>query len=257
MVSAIFLESKVLFVFLIIPIFIYKLFVHSVLSDYYLILRNSSNLPDETKVKFRVAFYKVQLCTILSFIGIMVLKNEPWLFNFDDYKIVASHIPTKIKFYYIFESCYYLNELFTMFVEPKKKDFYQMVLHHLITLLLMKLSFNTRFYKFGAAIMILHDVSDPFLELAKVENYLKNVIFPDIIFLMFTCVFFGARLIIFPKFFVWNILRNFKSLGMSFDLVVIWTLLLFLQVLHILWSIYIFALLIKLFKGAPMKDNRE
>lgn len=51
------------------------------------------------------------------------------------------------------------------------KDRTIMLFHHLFTFTLLILSYFDGYTKFGVAIMLLHDLSDPFMEAAKMFNY--------------------------------------------------------------------------------------
>ena len=41
-----------------------------------------------------------------------------------------------------------------------------MVIHHIVTTILLVLSYNTGFFRIGCVIILLHDVSDVFLEVS-------------------------------------------------------------------------------------------
>ena len=44
------------------------------------------------------------------------------------------------------------------------QDFWQMTLHHIVTILLLGFSFYAGFFRIGAVIILVHDVADIFLE---------------------------------------------------------------------------------------------
>ena len=48
-----------------------------------------------------------------------------------------------------------------------------MMIHHNATILLMMFSWSGHFFRIGSLVMILHDVADPLLELAKMFRYAK------------------------------------------------------------------------------------
>ncbi|EPR77836.1 LAG1 longevity assurance protein 4 [Spraguea lophii 42_110] len=104
----------------------------------------------------------------------------------------------KIKFQYIMELSHYLNSLILLFIEPRLKDFYQMLAHHIITILLIVLSYHINIIRYGIVIMVIHDCSDPFLELAKLFFYLNKQKAADNAFMVFGIVFFISRMIIYP-----------------------------------------------------------
>ena len=49
-----------------------------------------------------------------------------------------------------------------------------MTIHHIATLLLLSLSYVTSFTRIGTTIILVHDLADIFLEMAKIFVYLKK-----------------------------------------------------------------------------------
>lgn len=60
--------------------------------------------------------------------------------------------------------CFFV--FFSFFVFFNVQDFWQMVIHHIVTTILLVLSYNTGFFRIGCVIILLHDVSDVFLEVS-------------------------------------------------------------------------------------------
>ena len=69
---------------------------------------------------------------------------------------------------------FYVFSTIAIFFEPKMKDFYQMFFHHLVTMALLGCSYALGYFRIGVIVLILHDVSDPLMEIAKVFNYVKK-----------------------------------------------------------------------------------
>lgn len=76
-----------------------------------------------------------------------------------------------VKFYYKLGFSAYAFASLSIFFEPKQKDFVVMVAHHMVTLVLITLSYLWPYYRVGTAILFLHDLSDPVMELAKMALY--------------------------------------------------------------------------------------
>ena len=57
-----------------------------------------------------------------------------------------------------------------MFIEVRRKDWAESFAHHLVTLGLQYYSWYANFTRSGMMVMLLHDVSDIFLEAAKVRG---------------------------------------------------------------------------------------
>ena len=52
----------------------------------------------------------------------------------------------------------------TQFFDVKRKDFWQMFVHHMITLLLLSLSWVCNLHRVGSLVLVVHDCADIFLE---------------------------------------------------------------------------------------------
>ena len=57
-----------------------------------------------------------------------------------------------------------------LMLEKPRKDFYELVLHHIVTLALIGLSYRFHFTYMGVAVYITHDISDFFLAVSRVLN---------------------------------------------------------------------------------------
>ncbi|KAJ3201280.1 Ceramide synthase 3 [Dinochytrium kinnereticum] len=99
-----------------------------------------------------------------------------------------------------FGSCAYM--LFSAFTEPKQKDFVALLIHHIATVVVIMASYVLGLYRIGAVIMLLHDVSDPFMEIAKMFVYTGRQKLADIFFILFALVFIFTRNFIFPVYII-------------------------------------------------------
>ena len=100
--------------------------------------------------------------------GLYVMRHSPvWYFNTTGmYEAFPhrSHIAV-FKFYYLFEAAYWAQQAIVMLLgqEKPRKDYYELVAHHIVTLSLIALSYRFHFTYIGIAIYITHDISDFFL----------------------------------------------------------------------------------------------
>lgn len=208
--------------------------------------------------KYRIAVYKLIYGTISVIMGMFVLHGEKWILKLDftpDLK--DGVIPLKFKAHYILEGCFYINELFTMAFEPAKHDLVQMALHHITTLLLMYLSYTPKYIKFGVLLIPLHNITDPMLEFCKVCNYLKDDLCANVGLFVFTTAFIILRLLIYPRYVLWNAWKFTQQDHFKSPSLYIMTLLFILQVMHIIWTMYIIMLFVRIINGEKPKDPRE
>ncbi|KAG6812329.1 hypothetical protein H0H92_003413 [Tricholoma furcatifolium] len=84
------------------------------------------------------------------------------------------HIPlaAPLKFYYLGQTAFYIHQVLVLNAEARRKDHYQMMTHHFITIFLVGTSYFMNFTRVGCLLMVLMDWCDIFLPLAKMIRYL-------------------------------------------------------------------------------------
>ena len=104
-----------------------------------------------------------------------------------------------IKNYYWAElSVYGSLSLSVAVIDIRRKDFVEQILHHIVTMFLLTFSYCANFFRIGTLVMVLHDSSDVFLELAKLFVYMKKSILADITFGCFAVTFLFTRCYLYP-----------------------------------------------------------
>lgn len=220
---------------------------------------NKIDLSKKRK-NFAVSFWKtVFYCSVLLY-ACYALKGENWVYS---WKGLAgtwgmSKTPTKILFYYHVEFAYYLVEIFYLFQEHNYNDFWQMFTHHLVACALLVISYCKDILRPGMAIIVLHDISDPFLEICKIAAYVSNQLIANITFICFMVVFIGARLAVYPFLIVMP--TTIVILQHNFDIVLYGLVLMMyaLIIMHIVWScIIIIKIAARVMTGKGAKDIRS
>lgn len=205
-------------------------------------------------------------CTIyfcLFMLGCATLLPNRWFYDSDEW--VKGYMRTQdfnifFKTYYLTELAFYLSLLCSQFVDAKRKDFWQMFIHHIVTISLILCSFVTNYHRTATVIMWLHDASDIWLEAAKVFNYAKWQRVCDGLFVVFALAFFATRLVYFP-FVVLRafVIRTPQILGPCNGMHTFLSgKLLVLQCLHIFWWYLISRMVYELtVKGKVSSDTRS
>jgi sphingoid base N-palmitoyltransferase len=150
----------------------------------------------------------------------------------------------------------------------RRKDYWATMAHHWVTLMLIVFSYTMGFTKVGLVIMLLHDVCDPFLELAKMGNYASppRVRFTDAFFVVFTVLWISMRVVYFPIWVIYSVLfysvdevagdanpARFMWVWYGFS-----SLLILLFLLHLFWTYTILNIaLVAVTRGGGAKDSRE
>ena len=69
------------------------------------------------------------------------------------------------------EMAFYWSLLVTQFTDVKRKDFWEMFIHHIATLALLTLSWSNQMHRMGSLVLMVHDLADHWMELAKLCKY--------------------------------------------------------------------------------------
>jgi acyl-CoA-dependent ceramide synthase len=65
-----------------------------------------------------------------------------------------------LKLYYLSQTAFWVQQIFVINVEERRKDHWQMFTHHIVTIFLLAFSYGYRQMRAGNAILVLMDVVD-------------------------------------------------------------------------------------------------
>ena len=157
--------------------------------------------------KFVISCWKATAYVLLISSGVYLIIDQPFMFRtrelWTDWPLIKSS-SVAMKVFYLGELGFYLEELGALYVEPKMRDRLQMFVHHIVTIFLICGSYMFGFWKVGLAIMLLHDISDPLMELAKLTLYCQHRTIANGLFILFASVFVMSRCIYFPARILWS-----------------------------------------------------
>ena len=77
--------------------------------------------------------------------------------------------------------------------DVQRKDFWTMFIHHVATILLISFSWACHLHRVGTLVMITCDISDVFLELAKLFHYSSKEAVSTVLFALFCVVWIATR----------------------------------------------------------------
>lgn len=169
--------------------------------------------------------------------------------------------PADIYFFYIFEIGFYTHSIYAhCFTETRRKDFVEMLVHHIATVLLVVCSFGLRLLGCGVVLLILHDISDVLFEIAKQLIYRRRETDANIVFALWVLSWIITRLIYFPLHVIRGAVWGTISVLGTFPLVGALAVFIFtLFILHIVWTFMIFAMIYRMMTGQAerIRDTRE
>jgi len=108
------------------------------------------------------------------------------------------------------ELAYHVQSLIFQFLLPKRADFLEMFLHHLLTIFLISFSYLNNYIKIGTLVLLVHDISDIFSYLIKssMDSQKKYLILTSYLLLLASWGY--GRLFLFPFYIIYSTL--FESL---------------------------------------------
>ncbi|TKA63683.1 hypothetical protein B0A55_10691, partial [Friedmanniomyces simplex] len=147
--------------------------------------------------RFMEQFYTAIYFGVAGPLGFWVMSRTPvWYFNtvgmYEGYPHRAHE--ALFKAYYLLQASYWSQQglVLMLQLEKPRKDFKELVLHHIITLALIWCSYRFHFTYMGVAVYVTHDVSDFFIATSKIFNYLDFWITGPY-FVMFLCIWAYLR----------------------------------------------------------------
>ncbi|KFY41073.1 hypothetical protein V495_05090 [Pseudogymnoascus sp. VKM F-4514 (FW-929)] len=204
--------------------------------------------------------------------GLYVMSGTPvWYFNtYGMYENFPHKTHVAIfKFYYLFQAAYWSQQAIVMLLglEKPRKDFYELVAHHIITLTLITLSYRFHFTYIGLAVYITHDISDFFLALSKSLHYIDCPVVE---------LYFGTSIVSWIYFrhyqnlrLIYSLFTEFKTVGpyelnwetqqykCTLSFVITLSLLLMLQSINIFWLYCLLRSAYRFLVHNIVKDDRS
>lgn len=131
-------------------------------------LAKKAGLKRSKQARFMEQLYTAIYFGVLGPAGMYVMSHTPvWYFNT---RGMYENFPHKthaadFKFYYLFQAAYWAQQAIVLLLglEERRKDFKELVGHHIVSLALIGLSYRFHFTYMGLAVYITHDISDFFL----------------------------------------------------------------------------------------------
>lgn len=102
-------------------------------------------------------------------------------------------MPASIKMYYLTQFAFWIQQIVVIHLEERRKDHYQMLTHHFVTVGLIGGSYGYRQWRVGNAFLVCMDVVDLILPLAKILRYMNMQTACDCTFGIFVVTWIAAR----------------------------------------------------------------
>ncbi|CAN6659437.1 ceramide synthase Lac1p [Trichomonascus vanleenenianus] len=222
--------------------------------------------------RFMEQSYSIIYYSLSGSFGLYIMYHSPlWFFETVP---MYEHFPHKthealFKLFYLLQASFWAQQsvILMLQVEKPRKDFKELVFHHVVTMALIFLSYRFHFTWMGLGIYITMDISDVFLATSKVLNYLDSAITgPFFIFFMGAWIYTRHYLNIKV---LYSILTEFATVG-DFELnwetqqykcwisqYITFALLLALQLVNLYWLFLILRIAYRYVFHNIQKDERS
>ncbi|KAK2070085.1 hypothetical protein P8C59_004614 [Phyllachora maydis] len=224
------------------------------------------------QARFMEQVYMALYTGTLGLVGMYVMSRTPvWYFNTRGMYEGFPHRSHEglVKFYYLFQAAFWAQQAIVLVLgmEARRKDFKELVMHHILSVALIWLSYRFHFTYIGLAVYTTHDISDFFLATSKTINYVESR------FIMPYFALFAAVWIYFRHYInlqiLWSILTEFRTVG-PYELnwetqqykcllsqVITFSLLAALQALNLFWLYCILRIAHRLAVHNIAQDDRS
>jgi len=169
-----------------------------------------------------------------------------------------------LRSYYIMYVARYAQALVSVMLEFKRKDFLEMVVHHVVTILVIYVSYIYGWNRVGVVVMFLLDPADVPLHLAKLCKYTAEAsgrqlwqTLADRLFELFGATFFITRIGLYG-YVCWS--AQFEAARYFPRRLAEWTCIISLEILFLLqvyWFSLIVKVAIKMMAGSGVEDVRS
>ncbi|TVY55617.1 Sphingosine N-acyltransferase-like protein FUM18 [Lachnellula cervina] len=234
--------------------------------------------------------------TIFCPLGMYIYYKSPYFLNMEELwtSWPQRELNGLTKAYILAEGAYYVKEIVVLHIQGRRKDYWEMMGHHVVTVGLIYVSYAYHQTRVGHLILMLMDFIDLVLPLAKCLKYLGFTTLCDIMFGVFVVSWLFTRHVFYlltcwsvysdiPRLITpacykgtadqlegplplpngWShLLEPFRDLAgtvcfnnnMMFGFL---CFLLFIQILQIMWSISIFRIVVRVLQGNNAEDVRS
>jgi very-long-chain ceramide synthase len=124
------------------------------------------------QTRFMEQMYTAVYIAFVGPLGVYCMKHTSvWYFNtrgmYEEYPHKTHD--ALFKFYYLFQAAFWIQQALIMIlgIEERRRDFRELVIHHVVTIGLIGLSYRFHFTYMGIAVYVTHDISDFFLAVSS------------------------------------------------------------------------------------------
>lgn len=220
---------------------------------------------DLKMAKCAKSVFKIFYFTFITAFGFYVFSDtayqSPLMFGSGDFRLMGSDWPYNIpprglKVYYMIGLSYHIEDIIHHLVAPAQNDFFEMLLHHYITILLVGGSYLTSIWNSGINVMVQMDNGDIFVGVLRAFLSIAptSLIFTAYLGLLASWLYF--RVFVFSYEIVWGggFIGRWRCDHIQNQQICFQILNVVLLMLNIYWSILFFRMGYRLLTKGEVKD---
>ncbi|GAB1204557.1 hypothetical protein APSETT445_003213 [Aspergillus pseudonomiae] len=119
----------------------------------------------------------------------------------------ARGVSGSLKWYLLAQLSFWMQQIFVINIEERRKDHYQMFTHHIITSTLLTSAYIYGFYNVSNVVLCLMDIVDLLLPTAKILKYFGYELACNVAFVVFMVTWLITRHILYPLL-CWSIFKE-------------------------------------------------
>ncbi|SPO36000.1 related to longevity-assurance protein LAG1 [Pseudozyma flocculosa] len=175
---------------------------------------------ESKQARFTEQGYAVLYWGSAAAFGLYVMSfQESWWYNLEHLWLKYPHWQMRpdLKLYYLLQFAYWLQQALVMLLrlEKPRKDYYELIAHHLVTLWLIGWSYLINLTMIGTTVFVCMDIPDTWLGMAKALNYMQLDTLATGVFAVF--------MVIWTYFRIYLSAKTLVSVWFQFDLIPSWT----------------------------------
>ncbi|PNW70594.1 hypothetical protein CHLRE_17g726400v5 [Chlamydomonas reinhardtii] len=166
---------------------------------------SKSKRTGQRVTKMCESFWKLTAYGSMLLLEVAIVHNEPWFWRPADYWVGWPNQPELplMRLLFWVQLAYYISTTFTLALwEVPRSDYWVMQTHHCCTVVLIYYNYISGYHRWGCLIMMLHDINDVIMELAKCLNYAEQHMAANGAFAAFVLSWAALRLYAFPAILI-------------------------------------------------------
>ncbi|OTB07166.1 hypothetical protein M426DRAFT_8894 [Hypoxylon sp. CI-4A] len=224
------------------------------------------------QARFMEQMYTAVYFGVLGPVGMYVMSRTPvWYFNTRGMYETFPHKTHEALFkaYYLFQAAYWAQQAIVLLLgmEKPRKDYKELVGHHIVSLTLIGLSYRFHFTYLGLAVYVTHDISDFFLATSKSLNYIDHPIVGPYFFLFMNAWIYLRHYLNIR--ILYSLFTDFKTVGpyelnwetgqykCDLSFYITFSLLASLQALNLFWLFFIIRIAYRFVVYQTAEDDRS